>query len=244
VDVNYFLYRRLCRWVTCKLRLPFAAGVSLASKYDVASFQDVFCHPFYWQAFARMEEPPQLVVDCGANCGHFSVLIDSCIRVKFGKSRAHYVLVEPNPLLLPILKRNLEEAGLASRSEIVSGLLGPKSGASTLWVHPKNFLASSLMPFPGASPTPVSFIDLKPVLDDQPIDVLKIDIEGGEYAFIDSNRDVLELTTLLMMEVHQAAPETQAVMLGQVRAAGFESVGQSVDADGLSMRAWARRRQS
>src|SRR5580693_10151500 len=41
--LNSFLYRRLCSWITCDLRLPFGSRVALSTKYDIASAQDVFC---------------------------------------------------------------------------------------------------------------------------------------------------------------------------------------------------------
>jgi len=240
VNINYFLYRRLCRWITCDLRLPHRVELSLSSKHDVASFQDVFCHPFYWQLFAWMEHPPQLVVDCGANCGHFSVLADTCARVKFGRSDAHYVLVEPNPALLPILRRNLEAAGLAGRSRVLGGLLGQKSGSSTLWVQPKNYLASSLIPLAGAQRHEVPFIDLKDSIGTSTIDVLKVDIEGSEYPFVRDNADVLVSARLVMMEVHAAAAGEQETMFARLEATGLRPLGKPVCADGLYLRAWCR----
>jgi FkbM family methyltransferase len=240
MSVNYFLYRRLCRWITCDLRLPFQVNLSLSTKYDVASFQDVFCHPFYWQVFAWIQQPPRLVVDCGANCGHFTVLVDTCTRVKFGISDTRYILVEPNPALLPILRRNLADAGLAARCRVLTGLLGLKTGNSTLWVHPKNYLASSLTPMAGARPYEVPFIDLKKSIDAPAVDVLKIDIEGGEYPFVRENADVLSLCKLLMMEVHEASPAEQDALFSRVEATGLTPLGQPVAGDGLCLRAWSR----
>jgi FkbM family methyltransferase len=202
-DLRFFLYRRLCRWISCDLRLPFRVRLSLASKYDVASFQDVFCHPFYWQVFTWLNEPPRLVVDCGANCGHFTALVETCVRVKFGRSDTRYLLVEPNPASRPILERNLRDAGVAGRHHVLTALLGSKSGSGTLWVHPKNYLASSLARLEGARPHTVPFVDLAAHLPET-VDLLKMDIEGGEYAFARENPDVLERTRLLLTEIHDA----------------------------------------
>lgn len=240
MDLSYFLYRRLARWITCRVRLPFGASLSLSTKYDVASFQDVFCHPFYWQSFGWVRGPPRLVVDCGANCGHFSILTDTCIRVRFGRSDTRYILVEPNPALRPILERNLRDAGLASRSRVVAGLLGAKAGRSTLWVHPKNYLASSLSPLQGAIPHEVPFVDLRTELPEPHVDILKVDIEGGEYAFVRENPDVFSLAQLLLMEVHPASREEQALMFGRIEATGLLRLGHAVESDGLSLHAWTR----
>jgi len=240
MNISFFLYRRFCQWITCELRLPFQSKVSLASKYDIGSFQDVFCHPYYWQVFSWLREPPKRVVDCGANCGHFAILMDTCIRVRFGRSETQFVLVEPNPALRPILERNLEEAGLTGRTRILTGLLGPKTGTSTLWIHPKNFLASSMTQFDGAKPHVVPFIDLAESLGGAPIDVMKVDIEGGEYPFVRENADVLALTCMLMMEIHDAPTEERSAMFGAIQAAGLLPHGQDVKSDGLWLRAWER----
>src|ERR1700722_4385814 len=112
---RYFLYRRLSRWVTYEVRLWDDAWLSLRGKYDAASFSDVFCDPFYWQASNYIDPAPRLVVDCGANCGHFTILAEKCIRARYGASDARFVLIEPNPLLMKTLSRNLGDTGLTDR---------------------------------------------------------------------------------------------------------------------------------
>jgi hypothetical protein len=100
MSIPFFLYRRLGRWITCEFNLfEHQFKISLSNKYEVASFQDVFCHPFYWQMFRWLDKPPKLIVDCGGHCGHFSILADICIRSKFDSSNTEYILVEPNPHL-------------------------------------------------------------------------------------------------------------------------------------------------
>lgn len=240
VALNSFLYRRLCRWITCSFQLPFGARVALRTKHDIASAQDVFCHPYYWQLYSWLPAAPGLVVDAGANCGHFTILLETCTRIAFGRSDTRYLLVEPNPKLIPVLAANLERAGIAGRYSIIEGLLGEKSGSSTLWVHPKNFLASSIRPLHGARGRSVSFVDVLPLLGRDAIDVLKLDIEGGEYPFVQHNGDVLARSNLVIMEVHDAPDATQAQMFSAVQAAGLRPLGRPVDADGLRMRAWSR----
>src|SRR5258708_1543251 len=95
--------------------------IALYDKYQLASFQDVFCHPFYWFALNSISSKPQLIVDCGAHCGHFSILADLCIRARFGTSDTRYVLVEPNPKLIKSLQLNLGLAHMAGRCTIVVG---------------------------------------------------------------------------------------------------------------------------
>jgi len=66
MEFRSFLYRRLCRWITCSFTLWPGAWVAIDSKFARLSFQDVFCDPFYWQVFQWIRPAPKLVVDCAA----------------------------------------------------------------------------------------------------------------------------------------------------------------------------------
>src|SRR5437879_3008353 len=97
LKIKSFLYRRFARFVACTLAFEGGGSLALESKHEVASFQDVFCNAFYWNVVGYIQSPYDLIVDCGANCGHFSLLVDACIRARWGFSAARYIAVEPNP---------------------------------------------------------------------------------------------------------------------------------------------------
>jgi FkbM family methyltransferase len=218
-----FLYRRLSRWVTCELDLA-GGRLRLASKYDVASFQDVFCTPFYWQLFTLLEEPPRLVVDCGAHCGHFEGIVESCVRARFGRSDARYVVVEPNPLLQPSLRRNLADLGLTGRFEVLEGVVGVE-GDARLWFDRRNLLsASTNRSGPRDRSVPVPVVNLSRVLGGAVVDLLKVDIEGAEYRLVEESSDLLRRTRLLMIELHAADPESDVALLARLREAGLQPV--------------------
>ncbi|MFM6507061.1 MAG: FkbM family methyltransferase, partial [Dolichospermum sp.] len=207
MNLNSFLYRRLSRWITCELTLPFNSKIRLQSKYEVASFNDVFCHPFYWQLFQFLENKPQLIVDCGAHCGHFTILSEICIRTKFSSANTEYILVEPNPFLIPIIEKNLKDANIYERASIQKGLVGNKLGQDTLWINKKNYLTASLQSEKNSSPYQVNYINLLEVVGDRTIDLIKIDIEGGEYDFIPANLQLLSQTNLIFIEIHSSTGE-------------------------------------
>jgi len=73
MNLSAFLYRRVAGFISCTLSLPNGGQLSLKTKHEVASASDVFFNPFYWHLFNYIEKPPSLIVDCGANCGHFTV---------------------------------------------------------------------------------------------------------------------------------------------------------------------------
>jgi hypothetical protein len=91
-----FLYPRLVSWITCEVLSLGRQTLALDSKYQTNSLEDVFCHPFYWQLFGWLPRATELILDLGAQCGHFSLLAEPA-----------YILIEPNPKLVKVIRRNL-----------------------------------------------------------------------------------------------------------------------------------------
>jgi FkbM family methyltransferase len=240
MSIPFFLYRRLCRWITCELKLSDCSKLALQSKYEVASFKDVFCHPFYWQVFQWINTPPKLVIDCGAHCGHFSILADLCFHSKFGSSNAEYILVEPNPFLLSVINKNLSDTSLAKRSKLIQGFLGSNSDSSTLWIHPKNYLVSSLQQTDGAKPYSVNHINLSTIIDKRNIDLLKLDIEGGEFDFIESNLSLFHQVNLLFMELHNAPKNLHQKLLNSLNNVGLKSMIKPLKSNGQQLMIFQR----
>jgi FkbM family methyltransferase len=222
MNPNAFLYRRFSQWITCELRILFDSKIKLTSKYELASFNDVFCHPFYWQVFKYLEKQPQLIVDCGAHCGHFTILSEICIRTKFGAVNTEYILVEPNPFLIPIIEKNLKDADIYERADIKQGLLGSKSGQDTLWINKKNYLTASLQTQKNSNAYQVNYIDLLKVVGDRSIDLIKIDIEGGEYDFIPANLRLLSQTNLVFIEIHSETEQMQNELYKSLESVGLQ----------------------
>src|SRR5262245_18659758 len=183
-----FLYRRLARWVTCEVRLLGQHPLALDTKHQANSLQDVFCHPFYWQLFGWLPQAPKLVVDLGAHCGHFSMLADMCFRIQFPAAVPEYILVEPNPELVKVTRVNLRRSALCPHNLIHRGLVGGKrDGSATLWVSPRNYLSASLSRAPKTRGVSADFFDLETLVENRPVDLLKIDIEGAEFEFVETH---------------------------------------------------------
>ena len=240
MNLPFFLYRRLAPVITCTLRFADEAGsLRLNSKYQVASFQDVFCSPFYWQALAHVRSAPRLVVDCGANCGHFSVLTELAMRARFPEARTRYVLVEPNSSLHAAIRQNAIDTGLAERLEIVPGLIGQREGTGTLWVDQRNFLTASTNR-PIGHPVRVPFVHISNVIKGAEVDVLKLDVEGSEFEFVRENEDVLSRVALLIVEIHreQGSYDEFSALLAS---SGLKPAGEPVVANGQILASYAAR---
>lgn len=235
MNFNFFLYRRLCHWITCQLKLSSNSKITLKNKYEIASFQDVFCHPFYWQVFNWVNNPPKLVVDCGAHCGHFSILADLCFQSKFEDVYPNYILVEPNPYLISTIRKNLDDANLTQRSRLIQGLLGANKNTDTLWIPPKNYLQSSTREIKGAKPHKVNYVDLVEIIGERTIDLLKIDIEGGEFDLIESQSSLFNKANLLFIELHTAPKQMHQKFFEALNSVGLSLATKPLSANGQQL---------
>jgi FkbM family methyltransferase len=205
MDTRAFLYRRLSWAFKCVLHLPNKGTVRLYDKHQVASFQDVFCHPFYWRAINAIDSKPHLIVDCGAHCGHFSILASVAITNKFPDARPSFLLVEPNEMLIKSLELNIRSAGIEDQCTILRGLIGKTEGFSTLHVNPRNLLTSSINTESGSKKLNASYLNLAEHVTVRRVDVLKLDIEGSEFDFCQNNQEFLSNVKFLIAEVHHQA---------------------------------------
>lgn len=228
-----FIYRRLAPLVTCSIRIR-SGYVDLYDKYQVASFQDVFTDPNYWRVFNLFQEPPKLIVDCGAHCGHFAILTDLCLQARFGNSSTFYILIEPDRRLQSSIVRNLTSAGLEGRFEVVSGAVGCKSGDAQLVTHSKNLLVSTLRAPESRKLGRVyrtEYVDISRIVEGKKIDLLKIDVEGSEFEFFQFNEDVVSQTDRIMIEIHGNYGNPDSLK-SKILDSGFESLQPELRSDG------------
>ncbi len=235
-----FLYRRLAFLISCQIKILGVHPLSLDSKYQVNSLQDVFCHPFYWQLYGWLDQPPRLVVDLGAHCGHFSMLADTCVQVRFGAVQPEYLLVEPNPHLVPVIRRNLKRSGLCPRHLLRQGLVGRRGGSATLWISPKNYLSASLQQNSSSLGVQADYLDLEQLIGDRLVDLLKIDIEGAEYELVKNYPSLLKRVNKVMVEIHAAAEGHEEELYACFRRAGLSPHGQSLDHSGYKLAMFER----
>jgi FkbM family methyltransferase len=199
-----FLYRRVARLLPCVFSQVGHGVLTLRNKYDIASVRDVFLSTHYWRAFEHLPTPPQLIVDLGAHCGHFSLLCHLALLEKFGADTAGYFLFEALPRLLPQIRRVADEAGFLNQVKVVQGLVGRRKGTAAFAADPRNLLASHTEDVSGANAaTTLSYIDLDTILPPgRTIDILKIDIEGSEYDLLANYPHVLQAARLVLLELH------------------------------------------
>lgn len=162
-------------------------------------------------------EPPSVVLDLGANIGLFTLWV-----------LEHYpactiVAVEPDQDNVTLLKRNLELNGLQGDVEVLVAAAGVNVDIARLEAGRAQLSRLSLPGEPRENTVEVPVIDVLPLMASS--DMVKIDIEGSEWAILQDPRLIETATRVILLEWHKRGsdsnqPKEFAEQL--LRQAGFE----------------------
>lgn len=177
-----------------------AIKLSHASSFE-PMYREIFERNLY--AFPTTATHPR-VIDCGANIGLASIFVARLYP------NAQITAFEADPQLAEIAKFNLAAFRL-HQVKVVAAAVTAKQGSVPFFStgdlagrvgRPHDHNLSSVHT--------VTSVDLRDYLD-EPIDFLKIDIEGTEYDVLSSVRDKLHNVTHLFVEYHGFAQEPQSL---------------------------------
>jgi len=161
-----------------RLRPPPAADLMTAYEVFVLRIYDPVL-----QAVIR----PARIVDVGANVGY------TCVLWAHAYPGVPVLAFEPHPSHVRAFRENLALGGLGAQIEIIAAAAGVSSGrAAFLDAENESGLVASGRPASAerlaeAGPTgefEVPVVDFFASVGSRPIDVLKMDIEGGEYPIL------------------------------------------------------------
>ena len=187
--------------------LEYLDSASLASSIDVLVQRG-------WNDFRTKNEAPR-ILDCGANVG---VSVLNYLRKH---PRASITAFEPDPAVARTLRRNLS----------VNGALDVRVLEAAVWTETTR---ASFLPDPGGdggriiaqeeqgSSLTVECVDLRDYLV-EPVDLLKVDLEGAEFQIIPHVADHLALVKNVVVECHISNRDVKpfARLLEVLAQAGF-----------------------
>jgi FkbM family methyltransferase len=155
-----------------------------------------------------------LILDCGANIGF------TALNYKRQFPLAKIVAFEPDPQFAPVLRRNLER-NRASDIEVVEAAAWLRDGHAAWFCE--GIDGSHLVDTKSRTGTIVQTVDLARYLM-EPIDLLKIDIEGTEYDLVAHLAERLQNVKNIIIECHldQSKIVPFGNMLRVLSAAGFK----------------------
>jgi FkbM family methyltransferase len=202
-------------------RVRFKDGTQLIyrlNRGDVRAIAEVWMSEAYRLPFAIR---PRTIIDIGANIGTSSVWFAR----RYGASQV--LAVEPAPDNAELAQLNLAGNGVAG--EVLQAAIGPHEGEAHFELN-----ANSALGRIGDTGIAVKVVTPQTLLDRFPaaarIDLVKIDIEGGEQALFDADLSWLERVDCLVLELHADRVDCRAIISG-LEASGLQYVPMGEDND-------------
>jgi FkbM family methyltransferase len=167
--------------------------------FFVGLFTEIFFKETYYLD-ATLE--PLQAIDCGANIGV------SLLYIKLRAPNARVLCFEPNPAARTVLEKNIAANGWNKNVSVLPYALGKQKGQTEFYVDAKEATTSG-----GSTAAhkknknqelnsyPVEVEPLSQYLH-KPVDLLKIDIEGGELDVLEEAKDSLGLVQSVQLEYH------------------------------------------
>ncbi|EON75869.1 hypothetical protein ADIS_3760 [Lunatimonas lonarensis] len=157
------------------------------------SLLEIFVHEVY-RFDSQLEAP--VILDAGANIGISALYF---VRKYPG---AEIVCVEPNPKAVTYLKKNITANNL-SNIHINEVALGADTGFGSLVESPNSLLNTTVNV--SALPTPIPVVALTSLMEKHSVDLMKLDIEGGEWEVLNHWLDLksgLPCPREILVELH------------------------------------------
>jgi FkbM family methyltransferase len=181
-------------------------------EWTLFSFKEIFENEVY---LLESENHSPLIIDCGSNIGL------SIIYFKSLFPDARVLGFEPDPLIFGLLKENITEFDL-SDVDLIQKAVWTENSDQVPFIQDKGLGGRLAERSPYQVTVAVETVRLKEFLV-TPIDLLKLDIEGAEFAVLSDVQQELKFVKSLFVEYHSKADEPQKLgqLLEILRNAGF-----------------------
>jgi FkbM family methyltransferase len=203
---------------------PFTITINDGPNFYVC-YKDIFLGGIY--SFSPATDRPR-IIDCGANIG-VSILYFKCHY-----PAARVLGFEIDPKILPLLRQTLAENGLDD-VEIVEAALADKPDHRSFFIDGKygSTLFADSATHEGHA-WPVICAPTVPLADylNEPIDLLKMNIEGAEWPVLEAAESKIRQVREIIIEYHHlpGLPRTLHSILALLHRNGFEYLINDLDA--------------
>jgi FkbM family methyltransferase len=220
---DYFFSRllKLSWWMGCDgARQVKIRGMNLFYRFnrgDLQSLREVLVQEVYE---AELGFTPATVLDLGANIGLSSLWLHREYADRAWGS-CQIIAVEPSVTNALLARLNLESNGV--KAEVLQVAAGLVSRQAWFEARTESNLGRMLsQPSPGA--VPVTVMGIRELLAKFPqshVDLVKMDIEGGEAELLGGEANWLDSVRALMVEWHDDRADSRP-LIAKVLASGFE----------------------
>ncbi len=201
-------------------RPPETSGVERLGDFEVRINDGpnfyILCKDIFVKRYYHFEakKPAPIIIDGGGNIGL------SVLYFKLAHPDARITTFEPDRAVLPLLRENLGRNGL-SDVRIVEAALGARTEAATF--HSDGKYGGSLAGDGAGAVHSVQCVRLRDYLV-EPIDFLKLNIEGAEWGVLADSEDRLANVPEMVVEYHHlpGLPRTLHKILDLLDRCGFD----------------------
>lgn len=162
------------------------AGTELAHLHYVRELMEHGRERMFVQLLAEAIPPGGVVLEGGAHLGFVTVH-----AAQAAGPTGRVITFEANPTVLQVLQENLAANGVADRVEVVAKALGDGAGRTRFYVSGGGEMSSLFAPAVESVPVEVEVVRADAVVAG-PVDVVKLDIEGGELAALRGMESLLD----------------------------------------------------
>jgi FkbM family methyltransferase len=159
------------------------SGDTTAHSHYVRQLLDDERERYVADLFAEAVPTGGLVLDIGAHLGYFSLLA--------ARRGARAIAFEPNPATLPYLRRNLADNGAAEQVALETAALGARAETRTFFRAEGGDTSSLHDQGHAVEAVAVRVTTADAVVAGRSVDVIKMDIEGGELDALDGMRETI-----------------------------------------------------
>jgi FkbM family methyltransferase len=197
--IDHFKYlawkaARISSPATFRLRTGERLFLRSAPATDATTAYEIFVAEVYRQVGPEPDPSVTRIVDVGANVGM------SLIYWARHYPNAKLIAFEPHPVHVASLRRNLERNGISHRVELHAA--AACAHASTVQLTDDEH-CSSVTTNGNVQTLSIEAVDFFATLGSAPIDLLKMDIEGGEYELLGDPRFADLRIPRLVLEWHK-----------------------------------------
>jgi FkbM family methyltransferase len=208
-SVKNWLHSQLLQRLDLERNLETGIHVKISNFADWTIYNDIFVEGEYDLAIrtaleSRGNGNAFRVIDLGANVGFFAMRLYHLLALSpTAPEDVGLTCIEGSPTIYRELVRRVTLSPALNRgTKLVHGLVGKLHGSGLLvdsGFHPMTSLHSHR----SSSGVRVPFVDLNQFFqDDEPISLVKCDIEGSECDFIESYPNLLRRTHVAVFELH------------------------------------------
>lgn len=180
---------------------------------------EVFTHHTY---YFETENPTPIIIDAGAHIGLTTLYFKKIFP------DAQIIAVEPHPTNFSLLEKNIAENDLQGITTVNAALGAEPARARTLyadtefnWHSTASFIEGAWNNAQKTEALRVPVVTLASLIS-QPIDLLKMDIEGAEVEVLKSAQDSLRQVKHIICEFHPSASQKREDFITFLERQGYD----------------------